>query len=286
VEELAVLPDPDPEPPPHPEAVPPSALAPKTKQLHGSYFRPMEASRKSMAIVLTAALIGSLVLFVNWYTYTVKTLDVAASKAAQKRGNKIKILASPKSIYIKTAELPKVPVVVQQPQQPAALSYGPPQVQRVPQPAQPAMAAGMAGYGTPVPPPPTPVVPPPPGVAAGVVPASKNFDPAAEKKANSKLYQAQKLEKEGKVRLAAKLYQEIADQFPDTEAAKTAKNKGTKVVDHRVDMAREQLAHAEAFERIDSFEEAKAEYEGVISRYPETEAAKTARDRLANMKRK
>ena len=53
-----------------------------------------------------------------------------------------------------------------------------------------------------------------------------------------------------------------------------------------MDMAREQLAHAEAFERGNSFEEAKAEYEGVISRYPETEAAKTARDRLANMKRK
>ncbi len=117
-------------------------------------------------------------------------------------------------------------------------------------------------------------------------PVAKDFNPSAEKKANSKLYQAQKLEKEGKVRLATKLYQEIIDQFPDTEAAKTAENKGTKVVDHRVDMAQEQLVHAEAFERINNFEEAKAEYEGVISRYPETEAAKAARSRLTNLKKK
>ncbi len=85
-----------------------------------------------------------------------------------------------------------------------------------------------------------------------------------------------RLEKEGEARLAAKLYQKITDQLPDTEAAKTAENKGTRVVDHRVDMAQEKLTHAEAFERINNFEEARAEYEGVISRYPETEAARTA----------
>lgn len=285
VEELAVLPDPDPEPPPPTEAVPLGVLPPRSKQLHGNYFKPMEASRKSMAIVLAGGLIGSLVLFVNWYTYTVKHLDVAASKAARKRGNKIENLASPKSIYIKTAEFPKVPAAALQPQlqlQPV----GPSQVQRVQQPV--GMAPTLANnFGTPVPPPPVPAVPAGAPGAFGVaaVPVSKNFDPAAEKKADSKLYQAQKLEKEGKVRLAAKLYEEILDKFPNTEAAKTAETHATKVVDHRVDVAQEQLAHAEQFERVNSFEEAKAEYEGLISRYPETEAAKTARSRLANLKR-
>jgi len=138
---------------------------------------------------------------------------------------------------------------------------------------------GMGGFGVQVPPAAAPAVLP-------AEPVAKNFVPAAEKKANSKLYQAQKLDKEGKARLAAKIYQEIIDQFPDTEAAKTAENKGTKIVDHRVDKAQEQLAHAETFERINNFEEAKAEYEGVISRYPETEAAKTARSRLTNLKSK
>jgi hypothetical protein len=155
---------------------------------------------------------------------------------------------------------------------------------------QPTMTTGLSVPGTPtaglmgqanpqlIPPPiPTPAAPEPPPV--------KLPDPVAEKKANSKLYMAKKLEKAGKVRLATNLYREILEEYPDTEAAKTAKPHAEDIVDHRVDKARQELSHAEQFARTGSLEEAKAEYQGLISRYPETEEAKEAQRRLDAMKK-
>jgi TolA-binding protein len=76
------------------------------------------------------------------------------------------------------------------------------------------------------------------------------------------------------------VYQEILDSYPDTEAAKVAEGRGTKVTDSRVDRAQEQFAHAQQFEKTNSLEEARAEYQGVIDRYPETESAKQAKELL------
>ncbi len=50
-------------------------------------------------------------------------------------------------------------------------------------------------------------------------------DPADEKKAADKVYMARKLEKDNKPRLAAKLYQEVIDNWPGTKAAETARSR-------------------------------------------------------------
>lgn len=152
------------------------------------------------------------------------SLDKVAAKGAQQRSSKIEKLASSKSIL-----LPIVP-------QPAKLQPLPPPVP-VPIVVQPATTpqltlAGLLNQpGISPPQPPLPTLTPAPVV--------RKFNPANEKKANSKLYQAQKLEKEGKVRLASKLFTEIVAKFPDTEAAQTAESKADKVVDHRTDKAQE-----------------------------------------------
>jgi hypothetical protein len=126
-----------------------------------------------------------------------------------------------------------------------------------------------------------PAAPTPYSASQPPEPRKKEFDPGAEKKASSKLNWAKRLEKDGKVRLATKVYEEILEKYPDTEAAKIAQEHGAKVVDSRVDKAQEQLARAQQWERLNNFPEAKAEYEGIISRYPETDQAKTAKERLA-----
>ena len=58
---------------------------------------------------------------------------------------------------------------------------------------------------------------------------------ANEKKATSKLYLAKKLDKEGKVRLANKLYQEIIDNFPGSSAAGEAQKLVGYSMDKRVE---------------------------------------------------
>jgi TolA-binding protein len=107
-----------------------------------------------------------------------------------------------------------------------------------------------------------------------------------EKKANSKLYMARKLEKSGKARLASKLYHEILEQYPHSEAARIAENHVGLIADTREDKALQQITRARELERLGSIAEARAEYEAVASKYPETEQGKTARERLADLSKK
>jgi hypothetical protein len=266
------------------------------KQLYGYRFKPLEASRRTLGVVLAIVLVGLVALFGNWYAHTIRRLERSTGRASEKRAGKVHRLAEGK--FLKENLAPNRPVAQQQanrimeivpkaapgvtPNQ--ASQYNAMTGQWVPiAPAsQPTPALGGAGMAEnqplmraePVPAAPTPAEPPKPAP-----------DPAGEKKAASKLYRAKKLEQEGKVRLASQLYQEIMDEYPDTEASQTAKTKSFRISDTRADKAGRELAHAMSFERTNSLEEARAEYAGVVARYPETDAAKQARERLEAFKK-
>jgi hypothetical protein len=241
-----------------------------------------------MAVMMGIGLLGLVGLFLNWYAHTVRSLEKSAIKASQKRASKVKVLASSRAIYIQPSAAPKLLVAPS-----TAQSSPAPAPKNLPASwtASASLPTTVSGGPTgrvpsvktvtePTPPPPTPYVAPPEPREVGPPNA------VAEKRANAKLSQARRMEKEGKARLAAKLYQQILDQFPETEAAKIADGKGTLVMDKRIDKAEEQFAHAQQFERTNSLAEAKAEYAGMISRYPETEAAKKAKERLAVLNKK
>jgi hypothetical protein len=106
-----------------------------------------------------------------------------------------------------------------------------------------------------------------------------------EKKAASKVYMARKLEKEGKVRLATKYYQEVLDKYPGTDAAEEAQRRIGYAMDKRVERAAKLLSLAQGFEISQSVDEARAQYEEIVSFYPETEQANTARERLEALKK-
>jgi hypothetical protein len=113
-------------------------------------------------------------------------------------------------------------------------------------------------------------------------PASKHhlLSEADEKKATSKLYLAKKLDKEGKVRLANKLYQEIIEKFPGSSAAGEAQKMAGYSLDKRVERAAKSLTTAQGLELAGSLTDAKGVYQEIISLYPDTEQAEVARHRL------
>jgi hypothetical protein len=94
---LEVQPDPEPPPPARLGAVAPPI---EEKPLHGRRFNPLEASRRGLAVALSLAVLGSLGVFINWYAHTVKTLDVTARRAAQKRASQVEKLSSHKAIQL------------------------------------------------------------------------------------------------------------------------------------------------------------------------------------------
>jgi len=254
-------------PPPRPSA---PVFQHQNRPLHGRRFKPMEASRQFVAGLMGIVILGALAVFTNWYAHTVKILDVSAAKAGQKRGSKIQKLASGRATLISTPAAPKIPVVSQ------PIRITDPVKQSKPVYLQPTLAQAPSLPAPQPPPPPAPVM-------DDQTRPKKAVDADEEKKANSKLYMARKLEKEGKVRLANKLYLEILDKYPDTDAAKKARERADSVTDHRTDKAQEQLSHAQQLEKTNSFREATAEYEGIISRYPDTPQAKIARERLERL---
>jgi TolA-binding protein len=106
------------------------------------------------------------------------------------------------------------------------------------------------------------------------------FSDDEQKRANSKVYQAKKLEKEGKARLANKLYQEVIDKYPDTAAAEEAQKCVGYAMDMRVERAAKLLALGQGFERTHSNDDALGQYKEIVALYPETDQAKTARQRI------
>jgi tetratricopeptide (TPR) repeat protein len=239
----------------------------------------MVNARKSLAIGLGFCSVGLAALFGTWYVHQVHTLDKIADKAAYRNIAKIKNFAGPFAAQNQEPAMPALPVVQQQPvapqpaSQPAQRHFPQQQFSRaVPLANQPAFQA------------PAPKVEP----AIKAVPTKRpvTVDPADEKKAASKLYLAKKLEKEGKVRLANKLYQEIIDAYPGSEAAETAHSKMGYSLDQRVEKAEKMLVLGQGFEKLNSLDEAKAEYSELIARYPETDQAKQAKKRLDVLNKK
>jgi tetratricopeptide (TPR) repeat protein len=252
---------------------------PQPEQLYGNRPMPTENARKSLAIGLGICSVALAALFGTWYVHQVHTLDKMADKAAYRNIAKIKNFAAPFAAQNQKLAMPALPVAQQQPvapqpaSQPAQRPFPQQQFNRaVPLANQPAFQA------------PAPKVEP----APKAVPAKRPtvIDPADEKKATSKLYMANKLEKEGKVRLANKLYQEIIDAYPGSEAAETAQSKVGYSLDQRVEKAAKMLVLGLGFEKLNSLDEARAEYTELIARYPETEQAKQAKKRLKALNKK
>jgi TolA-binding protein len=113
-------------------------------------------------------------------------------------------------------------------------------------------------------------------------PATKHhlLSEADEKKATSKLYLAKKFDKEGKVRLANKLCQEIIEKFPGSSAAGEAQQLAGYSLDKRVERAAKSLTTAQGLELGGSLTDAKGVYQEIILLYPDTEQAEVARQRL------
>jgi tetratricopeptide (TPR) repeat protein len=247
-------------------------------------------------------IVSALAAFITWYVRTVRALDRSVIQATEQRASQVEELSSYKAIQ----SAPRVtPNFLMKPYSPELL-----------QQARPDSLLGklaqnpVPGPGSLLNPPLGPVDPnsllgqatrpksdiqvseaAPATPTASTAdrppePPKKKFDPAAEKKANILLNRARRHEKDGKVRLATKVYQEILEKYPDTEAAKIAEQHATKFVDSRADKAQEQLVRGQQWEKLNNFPEAKAEYEAIISRYPETEQAKTAKERLEALGKK
>jgi hypothetical protein len=99
--------EPDPEPPP-PARLGTVAPPIEEKPLHGRRFNPLEASRRGLTVALSLTVLGLLGLFIHWYARTVKTLDVTARRAVEKRARKIEKFASYKAIQLAPPATPKV----------------------------------------------------------------------------------------------------------------------------------------------------------------------------------
>jgi len=262
----------------HPRPAPAPVPQHPSRPLHGPRFNPVQASRRTVAVLLGTTVVGLCAMFISWYTYTVMSLEKHTDQATAKRTGKIKAVT--------TGTFLRQDIQAKQHPQPLAQSpiaaAPPPGWPNSPKPApQPTQSVQIAQ----APPPPVVEQVPPSPTPASTEPAPQ-LDPTAEKKANSKLYMAKKREQEGKVRLANKLYLEIIQQYPGTEAARVADQRATKTGDTRNDNAEHELVHAQQLERLDALTEAKAEYAGIASRYPDTEAGKRAKERLAFLNKK
>ncbi|MGO8896884.1 MAG: hypothetical protein ACLQU5_00830 [Isosphaeraceae bacterium] len=256
-------------------------LKPDKPELYGYRVMPVENSRKIMAGIIGIGLTGLIMIFVNWYAHQVRVLDKMADKAAYQHISKIKKFAAPLvKNERKPAAPPALPVVQQKvvPPQPASPSVQP--AMRLDYAAQLKQQNIRPAPTLPVPLQPAPLQP------AQPAPRRRVLNLEDEKKATSKLYLAKKLEKEGKGRLANKLYQEILDTYPDTDAAEEAQKHAGYSLDKRVERAAKLLSLAQGFERMNSFDEAIANYEELVSLYPETEQAKTAQERLKVLNKK
>jgi TolA-binding protein len=80
--------------------------------------------------------------------------------------------------------------------------------------------------------------------------------------------------------LANKLYQEIIEKFPGSSAAGEAQKMAGYSPDKRVERAAKSLTTAQGLELAGSLTDAKGVYQEVILRYPDTEQAEVARQRL------
>lgn len=135
-----------------------------------------------------------------------------------------------------------------------------------------------------------------PGMVRGEVPTLDRIsparppveptDPEQNPVATAKLNRAKRLEKEGKARLANKLYREIIEQFPGTETVLEAGELLEAGVAGREGQAQRLLDRAQSLEQLGSKPEAMADYQNVARLYSETPQAKTASERLKAYKQK
>ena len=275
VDQLEVALEELPNPPPFPAPVQ-APVQPDTEsatQFLGAY-RAMTAgySRKLTAGILGIGALGLGLCFVGWHLSRVRSPGPVPAKAASQHTTRIQQAGQ------MTPMPPPMPV-------PPTLE---PSAQRQPEPSQPDLQ---------LPPQSTPLSTmaaqlsrrQPSALSGGQisrpqpVPKPAYKSPATEeeqKKATGKVYLAKRLEKEGKVRLANSLYREVMAKYGNTLAAEEARKRVGFSMDKRVEHSAKLLALAQGFESTGSLDEAKANYNEIVTTYPETEQAHTARERL------
>jgi hypothetical protein len=261
---------------PTPPTMPPSE-SPKTEVPENDRFVMRWISPNLVAGVLGVCILGLCLGVLSWHVRQVRTGEKMATEGPNRRGSRNENLIGPDPPL-----LPELPVVQQK--LPTQKSAG-----RLQQPVQPGADFSRSA------PPAEVAVPLPKVVQSLLQPFSSDVDDPLvrpvctpgrilsdedQKKASSKVYRAKKLEKEGKVRLANKLYQEVIEKYPDTTAAEEAQEHVGYTLDKRVERAAKLLALGQGFELTHSNDEALGQYKEIVSLYPETEQAKTAGERI------
>jgi tetratricopeptide (TPR) repeat protein len=123
-----------------------------------------------------------------------------------------------------------------------------------------------------------------PAPIAGTEEESYRLDPADLHLARSRFKKALRLEKEGKVKLAMKYYQEVLDLYPDTPAAIAAGSHLESLRKSRAQKAQRLLARARSLARLASTDEACDDLETVLRKYPDTPEAKIAEKYLSELR--
>jgi tetratricopeptide (TPR) repeat protein len=123
-----------------------------------------------------------------------------------------------------------------------------------------------------------------PAPIAGTEQESYRLDPVDLHLARSRFRKALRLEKEGKVRLAMKYYQEVLDLYPDTPAAVAARTQLESIRESRAQKAQRLLARARSLARLASTDEACDDLETVLRKYPDTPEAKIAEKYLSELR--
>jgi hypothetical protein len=280
-------------PPPPLPGKGPARTSLKPRELHGRSFQRFEDSRRSTFIVGGIIVGGLIGLCASWYSWMVSGGIVEnANKAQKKMAKKVETVAAADG---SKAELPTLDKKFSGRLKPGETgkdtSAVPPRSEAKPSP--PDLFSAQAGkdafnrrFANATPPPagPPPLAAQPQGPAPEKT--AKKADSAQERKAASLLQQARQLDQEGRFLKSADLYRQILSSYPDTASADSVRKTVGDTVDITLAKAKTAFFQAQKTENAGKLADAKTKYEEVVSQYPDTEPAKSAKERLAEIAKK
>ena len=221
-------------PPPPLPGVGPRRKSIAKKELHGNFHHRFEGSRHSAMIVGSILLAGVAGLLFSIYRQTQEQLDITQRDVEKARQGLVDNQLRPgKPHKPKALAAPKEAPVARKPEQ-----AGQKAVASAPPPVAPAPVGPVADDRMVI----KPLMPLAPARASSIAPTSSFVQAAPdlaaqrkaraaaqraafEKAAQAKLDRARKLENDGKILGPKDLYREILNEFPDTAAAKIAKER-------------------------------------------------------------
>ena len=265
------------------------------KDLHGNAYQRFEESRRSTLVIGGIVLAGFVGLCASWYHWMVTGGIAEGARAKQVTGKKVEELAEgKKDAEIPTLEKPKSGRLKADERGQGAIIVGPPPTKKAPPPDlfsadngkaafsrtfgnNAGNASALAANAM------TPVAQAHDEAAA---PPARPVESIAETKARSKFEEAEKAEEDARPLSAISDYELILKKYPETNTAKKVQAIVGKPVNHDVVRARSLLIQAREAERTASPAEVKAKYAEIVTKYPRTEPARTAQQRLGELAKK